>query len=33
MENERMTLQQEAKEFVLIFAAILKKRESSINKN
>lgn len=33
MENERLALQQEAKEFVLIFTSILKKRESNANRN
>lgn len=33
MENERKALRQEAKEFVLIFNSILKKREANISKN
>lgn len=33
MEKERKELRQEAKEFVLIFNSILKKRESNANKN
>jgi hypothetical protein len=33
MENERKALRQEAKELVLIFNSILKKREANINKN
>jgi len=33
MENERNALRQEAKEFVLIFNSILKKREANLNKN
>lgn len=33
MEDERKALRQEAKEFVLIFNSILKKREANINKN
>jgi four helix bundle protein len=33
MENERKALCQEAKEFVLIFNSILKKREANLNKN
>jgi four helix bundle protein len=33
MENERKALRQEAKEFVLIFNSILKKREANLNKN
>jgi len=32
MENERNALRQEAKEFVLIFTAILKNRAESLNK-
>lgn len=32
LENERIALQQEAKEFVLIFTSILKKREANTRK-
>ncbi|HEY8897373.1 MAG TPA: four helix bundle protein [Niastella sp.] len=33
MEKERNALRREAKEFVLIFNSILKKRDSNLNKN